>query len=142
MHEALSRCKFDQEIALLTPVFLRSRGWVVNEASFPVLDVTVSSSRPLRIKLDCQDWDEQPPAALLLEASGQPLAGQVPGGIFHAGPHTNRPGPFVCMRGYREYHTHANHLADVWSTYRGQDGNNIVGLLDQVSRAWRRTYGQ
>src|SRR5471032_1460853 len=75
VHEALSRCKFDQEIALLTPVFLRSRGWVVNEASFPVLDVTVSSSRPLRIKLDCQDWDEQPPAALLLEASGQPLAG-------------------------------------------------------------------
>jgi hypothetical protein len=127
---------------LLTPVFLRNRGWVVNEASFPVLDVTISSSRPLRMKLDCQDWDEQPPAAFLLEESGQPLASQVPGGIFHAGPHPNRPGPFICMRGYREYHTHSNHLTDVWSTYRGQDGNNIVGLLDQVSRAWRRTYGQ
>ncbi|WP_367649308.1 putative metal-binding protein [Burkholderia contaminans] len=142
VHEALSRSKFEREVAFLTPLFLKSRGWIVNEAVFPVLDITFSGTRSLRLKLDCAEWDELPPAAVLLDGLGQPLQPPIPGGIFHGGPHSRKAGPFICMRGFREYHTHDSHLHDVWSTYRGEDGNGLIGLLDQVSRTWRRTYPQ
>jgi hypothetical protein len=45
------------------------------------------------------------------------------------------------MRGFREYHNHPSHLNDSWEIYRGQDGMNLAGLIDQLSRAWRRAVG-
>lgn len=87
VHEVLARLNFERDTALLTPRFLESRAWQVNQASFPLIDVTFGGTRPLRASLDCADWDESPPAAVLLDPSGVPLSGSVPGGVFHPGPH-------------------------------------------------------
>lgn len=141
MHPALAKANFDRDVALLTDKFLANRGWVVQERTFPVLDVTFAGSRPLRVRLTCDDWDELPPSAELLDPSGRHLVQhEIPGGIFNAGGHPITGRPFVCMRGFREFHNHSSHLAEVWETYRGQDGMNLPGLLDQLSVGWRKSF--
>ena len=141
MHELLVKRRFEDEIGSLTPRFLSNRCWLLNEVDYPIIDLTFCGSRPLRLRLTCDNWDEQPPSAILLDESGGPLSGSIPGGIFNPGPHPLRPGPFICMRGFREYHTHPSHLTVDWASFRDQDGMNLVGLLDQVSRAWRALCG-
>jgi hypothetical protein len=137
VHEALARVNFDRDVALLTPVFLRSRNWTLNEVQFPILDVTFSGSKTLRIRLTCDSWDELPPAEKLLTADGSQWNGKSTNSIFHSTGHSVHGGPFICMRGFRGYHTHSGHVNDHWSNYREQEGNNLPGLLDQLSRAWR-----
>lgn len=142
MHEHLARLNFERDVAHLTPVFLASRRWTVNERQFPLLDVTFEGVRGLRIRLTCDGWNEFPPSEQILLPGGSAWDGPTTSGsIFNAGPHSTTGRPFVCMRGFRGYHTHNSHVADCWSNYRNQDGNSLVGLLDQLSRAWRSTMG-
>lgn len=141
MHASLARVLFEQDVEALRAM-LENRRWTLNSAVFPIIDVTFEGSRPLRMRLDCESWDSDPPSGELLNADGTPLSGPIPGGQFHAGPHPGTGRPFVCMRGFREFHTHPSHLNEVWDAYRGQDGMNLPGLLDQVSRSWRRLVGK
>lgn len=140
MHEALAKSNFEREVGNLSLVFTRCHRWEVNSIEYPVVDVTFSGIRPLRVQLTCDNWPELPPSALLLMADGSPPVG-LPGGVFHQDLHPTTGLPFVCMRGFREYHTHSNHLTDLWDTYRAQDGMNVAGLLTQLCVAWRTQVG-
>ena len=138
MHESLARINFEHDVAALSEVFAERQKLVVHARSYPMLDVTVEHTKPLRLRLQGDSFDELPPAIELLNSDGASWSGPLPGGIFHAGPHPITGKPFVCMRGAREYHTHSSHLADKWDNYRGQDGMGIVGILMQVASVWRR----
>ncbi|MCW2082443.1 UNVERIFIED_ORG: hypothetical protein M2193_004618 [Bradyrhizobium japonicum] len=145
MHPAASKAKFDAEIALLTPDYLRVKRWKLWSAAYPVLDLTIDAKRPLRLRVDCDNWNEAPPSVALLspegafltEAEVQPLAGS----IFNHSAHEQTGRPFVCMRGVREFHTHSSHRHEVWDTYRAEEGNNILGIVSQITRALRKIVG-
>mgnify|MGYP001955803163 FL=1 len=145
MHPAASKAKFDAEVALLTPEYLRVKRWTLWSAAYPVLDLTIEAKRPLRLRVDCDNWNEVPPSVALLSPAGaflteaevQPLAGS----IFNQSAHEQTRRPFICMRGVREYHTHSSHRNEVWDSYRGEDGMNILGIITQISRALRKIVG-
>jgi hypothetical protein len=141
VHEALARANFDRDARFLSTIFVASRKWELHTCEFPIIDVTFNGTRPLRVRLTCDNWDELAPSADLFKPGSLEPAKGLPGGIFHQGPHPTTHRPFVCMRGFREYHTHSGHLGDSWATYRGQDGMNLSGLLDQLSCAWRKAVG-
>lgn len=145
MHPAASKAKFDAEVALLTADYLRVKQWTLWSAAYPVLDLTIEAKRPLRLRVDCDNWNEVPPSVALLSRAGaflteaevQPLAGS----IFNQSAHEQTGRPFICMRGVREYHTHSSHRNEVWDSYRGEDGMNILGIITQISRALRKIVG-
>lgn len=138
MHESLARANFLRDVELLSPLFLRSRGWTLNEASFPVLDVTFASANPLRVRLQCDEWNDLPPSVQLLKPDGSEWGSGLPLPTFHQDKHAITGRTFICMVGSREYHTHPNHLTDLWDNYKNQDGMNLPGLLDRFNRAWRK----
>ncbi|MBB4374427.1 hypothetical protein GGD63_007257 [Bradyrhizobium sp. cir1] len=110
---------------------------VVHSRDYPILDVTVQHTQPVRLRFQGDSFDELPPLVTILHPDGTAHRGPFPpGGVFNAGPHSKHGGPFVCMRGSRDYHTH--HLEDAWSNYRGQDGMGIVGILMQLASVWRK----
>ena len=137
-HDTLSRLKFERDVATLTDGFASRLRLLVHSRQWPVLDVTVEHSAPIRLRFYSQDWDDMPPSIELLDTDGGLYAGRIPGGQFHPGPHPATGRPFVCMRGSREYHLHPNHLNDSWDHYRGRDGMGLVGLVMQLGGAWRR----
>lgn len=141
MHEALARANFLRDVELLSPLFLRSRGWTLNEASFPVLDVTFESEKPLRVRLQCDEWNDLPPSVQLLNPDGSERTTELPLPTFHLDKHPTTGRPFICMVGSREYHTHTSHVTDLWANYKSQDGMNLPGLLDRFNRAWRKAMG-
>jgi len=141
VHEALARSNFDRDVAHLTSRFLESRNWTVNELQFPILDVTFLGSHPLRMRLSCDNWDELPPNEQILNVDGSPWVGPPTSPSIFNMPHSSRRNAFICTPGFRGYHTHSSHTSDHWANYRGKDGNNLPGLLDQLSRAWRKIKG-
>jgi hypothetical protein len=139
-HEAISKPAFEEDVAALTARAAESLGIVIHSKEWPILDVTINHSRPIRFRFYCDDWDDSPPSIEILNPDGSPFSGQIPpGGQFHAGPHPrNQRRPFICMRGSREYHTHPSHTNDNWEQYREQDGMNIIGILMQLRTVWLR----
>lgn len=142
MLEALSRAAFDRDVGRLTDRTAAKYGWKVITAIYPVFDVLFehASATPFRVRLTCDNWDDQPPSIELLDGSGAYLSAVPPHGgqVFNPGPHRHTGRPFVCMRGAREYHTHESHVSDYWTNYRGQEGNDLLGLVAQLWRAWKR----
>jgi len=142
MLDALSRAAFEADISLLDPIAARRLGWTVMTADYPVFDVIFNhaTAEPLRLRLDCGQWDELPPSVELLKADGTPVTAAPPnvGGVFHPGHHPSTGRYFVCMRGAREYHTHPSHLNESWSNYRGTSGNDLIGIIGQLYRAWKK----
>lgn len=139
MHEALARSKFERDAALLTERLVAVQGLTVHELGFPIVDITIVHTNAIRLRLLCNDWDDQPPSITLLNPDGSPWSARLPGGVFNAGAHPGTGRPFICMRGSREYHTHPSHRNDAWPNYRGQNGMNLVGLLMQLCDVWRST---
>jgi hypothetical protein len=139
VHEALAKANFERDAAFLTPRFLESRDWTVNELQFPIMDVTFNGSKPIRVRLQCDNWNEEQPLETLLKPDGTDWNGPTttPDSIFNAG----NGRAFICMRGFRGYHLYGNHTSDLWANHKDQDGNNLPGLLDQLSAAWRRMMG-
>jgi hypothetical protein len=138
VHEALSRAKFEEDVAKLGSVVAGTYHLQVHSNTFPILDVTIEHSRPLRARMHADNWDELPPSIDLLNLDGSAMpSGSIPGGVFNPGPHPNTNRPFVCMRGSREFHTHAGHQQERWEHYRGQAGMGLVGILLQLAGAWR-----
>lgn len=138
MHEALARANFVRDVELLSPLFLHNRGWTLNEANFPVLDITFESEKPLRVRLQCDEWNDLPPSVQLLKPDGSEWVAGLPGSTFHQDKHPITSKTFICMVGSREYHTHTSHITDHWANYKNQDGMNLPGLLDRFNRAWRK----
>jgi hypothetical protein len=148
--EFVSKQKFDQAVAVLTPRLLKAYGWTLVAADYPLLDIVFEegATPPLRVRLSCEGWDEEPPSIALLTPGGQPIPAKnndpVYGplfarssSVFNAGPHDNTSQAFVCMRGSREYHTHAGHRTDSWDNYRNKSGNDLIGLVAQLHRVWK-----
>ncbi len=137
MHEVLARAKFDSDVADLGDVAAESCGLTVSWRAYPIFDVAIRHSRPLRLRMSAPNWDDQPPSIALLNPDGSVLAGPIPGGIFHPGPHPSSGRPFICMRGSLEFHTHPSHLNESWAQYRGEDGMGLVGIVMQIADKWR-----
>ena len=138
MHVALAKKRFERDVAILTETYLRARKWLCHTKEFPTLDVTFLGDSPLRLRLTGQQWDEEPPSIELLDEDGAPYSGSIPGGPFNPGPHEKTGKPFICHQGAYEYHTHPSHLGDQWASYKGKDGWNLLGILDQLCTYWRR----
>lgn len=142
MHELLAYKNFEKDIRILSPAFCERNRWTLSQREFPTIDVTFLGTKPLRIRMVCNDWDEIAPSVELLKADGTPWSDPLPGGIFNGSNHPTTGRPFICMRGIREYHIHPSHTNEQWATYRGQAGMNLAGLLTQLSNAWRKAVPQ
>lgn len=138
MHEALARLNFDKDVGALGDLAAERFGLTVHSRVYPILDATIQHTTPLRLRLQADSWDEQPPSIHLLNPDGSAWTGTLPGGVFNPGPHSNGQRNFICMRGSHEYHTHGGHLNDCWEQYRGKDGMNLIGILVQLAVAWRK----
>ena len=145
MHEALSRSAFEADMARLDPAAAKWLGWTVLSAEYPIFDVVFHhpTAEDLRLRLDCSGWDELPPSIEILHADGHGDLQAPPnaGGVFHPGTHPATNRFFVCMRGAREYHTHPSHIYEHWSNYRGRSGNDLVGIVGQLYRSWKKAVG-
>lgn len=138
MHEFLAAKNFERDTRVLTEAYCKRSGWRMITCAFPVLDIVIVANRELRLRLTCNDWDEQPPSIALLQAEGSPWPSPPSGGIFNASAHPATGLPFICMRGVREYHAHPSHLNESWASYRGQAGMDLAGLIAQITNAWHK----
>jgi hypothetical protein len=104
---------------------------VVAQQQMNVPDLGTLKSRELILRVDCSDFDGQPPVAELLTTDGAPLPpGEWPHdpreqGIIHGHPKYDRP--FFCRRGLREYHEHPQHEDDPWDRWR--DGMPLYQIV-------------
>ena len=142
MNSLGARALFDEAVGLLDERLLEARGWVVHSRDFPLLDISFRDPerKELRLKITCDDWNDTPPSVTLCALDGTELAAlpsQRPGSTIFASPHQHRGGPFICMIGSREYHTHGSHVGDHWNNYRAHSDYRLGALLDQFWRGWR-----
>lgn len=145
MHPGLAKKNFERDIAKLREELVCAFNWQINSKEFPVFDVTIKHTIPIRLRLRCDDWDENPPSIEALAEDGTPWKKseigkkhKFKGGVFNAHGETD-PG-FICMAGSREYHgAPGNHVGDKWENYRGKSGMDLVGIVAQLAHCWRRT---
>lgn len=141
MHELVSRTLFDEAVANLGEPLLRLRDWRINSSVYPILDITFGASGipAFRLRLVCDDWDDQPPSIVFLTPEGEVCNSitRDPKGIFNESKHEVTGLPFVCTPGSREYHIHSSHLSDNWSTYKNKSGFDLGGILTKLWRAWK-----
>ncbi|CCF97126.1 conserved hypothetical protein [Ralstonia solanacearum K60] len=141
MHELLSQRLFSEQVKHLTPRLAQSRGWVLHQVSYPILDCEFQAEgrAPLRLRFNCQNWNTQPPSIDLLDSTGAYLH-QLPGvlpTVFNTSAHPTTGRPFICMRGSLEYHTHTSHLSDHWESLRTSGDYTLGGILTQLWYAWQ-----
>lgn len=145
MLEQLSRAKFEGDVGRLSARTVAHRAWTLVSTEYPILDVIFGHAKaePLRIRMLCDQWNDLPPSIELLSASGAYLRSAPPnvGSIFNGSAHPSTGRPFVCMRGSREFHTHPSHLGERWDGYRGRPGMDLLGILEQLWRGWKRAVG-
>jgi hypothetical protein len=145
MHPAAAKALFEGEAATMSPTLAQRRHWILHSLEFPLIDCsfTASGRTTLRVRLQCDEWNDLPPSITLHTADGAFLTTTPPNpsGVFHAGPHplTNRP--FICMRGSREYHTHPSHVSDLWENVKNGSSFTLGGILTQVWHAWQKGKG-
>lgn len=142
MHPSLSKVRFDQDLIGITSELCELRGWIVFERDYPVFDVGFLSPNgaSLRIRLECETWDELPPSVTLLDLKGQQLVTPPASSsnIFNASAHRITGRPFVCMRGVREYHTHESHVNDPWQPLKGSADYRLSEIATQIWNGWRK----
>lgn len=142
MNNALSKLVFNEQTKHFSQRLLEIRSWSLNEIQFPILDITFSHTdrQPFRVCMVCENYDESPCAIELLNLKGEFLI-QTPTGsnVINQGKHPNTKRPFICSPGSLEYHTHTNHLNDLWENYRGKSGFDIGGMISQIHNAWLKT---
>lgn len=141
MNKAASKLLFDKQ-AGFSPALLAERQWELLSNTFPLLDVVFRAAgrTPLRVQLNCPNWNQLPPSIALLGPNGTPLSAipQGPGGVLNTSAHPTTGRPFICMRGSLEYHTHPSHTSDPWEQLRGKSAYDLGGILTQVWRAWTK----
>lgn len=141
MHELISKRLFDEAISNLGEPLLRVRDWKINSSDYPILDITFGAGgpSPFRIRLLCDDWNDQPPSIEFLTPEGnlRESVTRDPAGIINENKHEITGRPFICTVGSREYHTHSSHRADDWSNYKNKSGFDLGGILTKLWRAWK-----
>jgi hypothetical protein len=142
MHPLLAKARFDADLAGVTEELCEMRGWTVFEREYPIFDVgfRLPGGATLRIRMECEGWNEQAPAIVLQDWEGCHLT-SVPAtskNIFNPSAHRHTGRPFVCMRGAREYHTHENHLNDPWSALSGSADYRLGEIATQIWNGWRK----
>ena len=144
MHPVLSRRRFEEDIAGITPELCAERQWEVFQCVFLVFDVgfTAPDGARLRTRFLCDDWNDRPPAIELRDYGGSLLSSVEPNrtSVFNGSAHSITGRPFVCMRGSREYHTHDSHQADLWENLKKSPDYRLGEIVTQVWRAWRREH--
>lgn len=145
MHPAASKALFDEDVKHLTPALFERRRWTLHALAYPIISLsfTEQGRTPLRLTLQCDDWNDLPPRIRLEAPDGNPLHTLPPNptGIFHPGPHNVTNLPFICMRGSREYHTHPSHVSDLWEPLRGQSKYTLGGIITQIWNGWEKGTG-
>lgn len=143
MNRSATTALFEEDTRNLNGEILKIRNWRVLSLDHPIIDVAflADGRLPLRIQMNCEDWNELPPAITLLSADGGlvTVAPRGPTGIFHQGPHPITKRPFVCMAGSREYHTHPSHLTDPWENYKTRPGYDLGGILTRIWNGWLKS---
>lgn len=147
MHPQLAKARFDKDLAGIDDELCAARGWTVFAQEFPLLDLgfKAESGKTLRLRLRCEDWNDQPPSIELFDWEGRLLTGeQMPkppadgkGSIFNGSPHTTTGNPFICMRGTREYHTHSSHVGDLWAPLKVLPEFQLGQIVTQIYNGWK-----
>jgi hypothetical protein len=145
MHPAAAKALFDAEVAAVSPRLLEQRGWVLHQVEYPDIDCsfTAAGRTTLRLRVDCTNWNDDPPSITLQSADGRNLT-TLPANstnVFNSSAHPSTGRPFICMRGAREYHTHSSHLNDSWENVRHLPAFQIFNILGQVWNAWQKGAG-
>lgn len=145
MHPAAAKALFDEDVANLSAALAERRGWLLHAVEFPLIDCsfTAPNRTPLRLRLQCDNWNDLPPAVSLHAADGAPLTTLLPNptGVFNPGPHPTTGRPFICMRGAREYHAHPSHINDSWESLKSSSSYSLGGILTQLWNAWQKGKG-
>ena len=139
MNEIAAKALFLAQMPALLSL-AKIRGWEVHAATYPLVDVTFTSTerRPLRVHMHATDWNDTPPSITLLLPSGEPHpADKLPAqGMFNHSDHNITGKPFICSPGSQEYHTHTSHTADLWSNYRDKSAFTLPGIVTQIWNGW------
>lgn len=142
MNQTLSKAIFEKETKELNGRVAQVRGWKVHELNYPIVDITFirAGRKSFRVRMKCQDYDEQPPSIEFLTDDGNHLMA-IPTGtnVINPGLHETTKRPFVCSPGSLEYHTHSGHISDKWDNYRGTANYDLGGILTQIYHAWFKT---
>lgn len=142
MHPELARANFEADLAALPAELAEMRGWQFLERSYPTLDIafTMPEGSYLRLRMNCENWNERPPSIGLLDKSGQYITSSIASStsIFNHGSHPNTGRPFVCMAGVLEYHTHSSHLNVHWEPLRKLPGYRLLEILTQIWNGWSK----
>lgn len=143
MHPAAAKAYFDEEVANFTAALAARRGWVFHALDFPLIDCsfTAAGRTTMRLRLQCDNWNDLPPAIGLHNADGTFLTVVPNNPVFNRGPHPQTQHPFICMRGAREYHTHPSHVSDPWENLKGNSSYTLGGILTQLWHAWQKGSG-
>jgi len=145
MHPAAAKALFDEEVANLSAALAKRRGWAFHSVEFPMIDCSFMAPgrTMLRLRLQCDNWNDSPPAISLHAADGTPLTTLLPNptGVFNSNAHPTTGRPFICMRGAREYHTHPSHVGDPWETLKSSSSYSLGGILTQLWNAWQKGKG-
>ncbi len=143
MNELLSKSLFEEQTEFCTDAKLLSlRNWKIVIRSYPILEVEFLSSirNNIRVRMNCDNWDESPPSTVLLDDNDRPLREYPRGhGLFNNSPHPIFGRPFICSPGSLEYHQHQSHVNDLWDNYRGKTGYDLGGILTQIWNAWNES---
>ena len=142
MHPLLAKTRFDADLAGVTEELCQMRGWTVFAREYPIFDVGFRSAGgvSLRIRMECENWSEQPPAIALQNWEGGHLASAPASstGIFNGSAHRYTGRPFVCMKGSREYHNHESHVSDPWSALSERADYRLGEIATQIWNGWRK----
>ena len=145
MHPAAAKALFDEEVAKFTPALAARRRWIFHTLEFPLIDCsfTAPGRTTLRLRMQCDNWNDLPPVIALHNADGSFLTAMPNNrsGVFNMGGHPSTQRPFICMRGAREYHAHPSHVADFWENLKGNSSYTLGGILTQLWNAWQKGYG-
>lgn len=143
MHRDLSEALFREQTKFCgDATLLKLRAWKVITCAYPLLEVEFSSDGrvPVRVKMNCDNWDESPPSVDLCDSNGTPLP-KFPQGrghsVFNNSPHPRTGRPFLCTPGIREYHQHSSHVNDSWENYKTKSGFDLGGIITQTWNAWK-----
>lgn len=141
MHPQLCKTRFNNHLAGLDDELCAARRWTVFVKEYPLLDIGFTSlqGRRLRLRAQCDDWNEQPPSIELLDWDGRVLTTLPPSttSIFNNGAHPVTGKKFICMRGIREYHTHSSHTGDPWSAIKDMPEYRLGEIITQVWHGWK-----
>lgn len=108
------------------------------------VDLHLSAARAFGVRVDLRDFDQRAPGVSFHDPfTWDPLPfDRLPPGHHFDGHgtalrvvldvHPLTKGPFLCMRGIREYHEHPQHSGDEWALYRRD-----FGLFTVLHTVWR-----